>query len=294
MLEVLRATGGWASSNALFNLDNAQAIETLIAGRVDVVVISEPDIGSLERLVGAAEIRLMNVAQAEAIAEAVPSLKHVVLWRGLIDLSRDLPNSNVDLLAFRSRLLVRKDLHPALQYLLLEAMQEVHSTQGPFNTLRGFPSEHPSDLSLSLTAQAFYRSGPTLWQRYTSFWLSSLLNRIAFFIIPILVTLVPIIGFVLSFPRWLHMRRTIPSKRASRRHRPGISQMTSNKVETKVSMISPDSRRVPNILSELMTRRKHLSWRNDRASKRRGDLLFWDACTSTVVASMTTHGCDGR
>jgi TRAP-type uncharacterized transport system substrate-binding protein len=37
MSEVLKVTGGWDSSNVLIDLDNAQAIEALIAGRADVV-----------------------------------------------------------------------------------------------------------------------------------------------------------------------------------------------------------------------------------------------------------------
>src|SRR5262249_48975997 len=44
-----------------------------------------------------------------------PGLKHLVLSRGIISLTRDIPNSDVDLLASRNSLLVRKDLHPALQ-----------------------------------------------------------------------------------------------------------------------------------------------------------------------------------
>jgi hypothetical protein len=58
----------------------------------------------------------------------------------MIDLSRDIPDSDVDLLALRNKLLVRKELHPALQYLLLEAMREVHAAQGPFNRLGEFYS----------------------------------------------------------------------------------------------------------------------------------------------------------
>jgi hypothetical protein len=46
----------------------------------------------------------MNVVQAEALSKTVPGLKHVVLSRGLIDLSRDVPSSDVDLLASRNRL----------------------------------------------------------------------------------------------------------------------------------------------------------------------------------------------
>src|SRR5262245_23613498 len=83
----------------------------------------------------------------------------------IISLTRDIPNSDVDLLAYRNSLLVRKDLHPALQYLLLEAMREVHWAPGPFNRLGEFPDEQPNDLPLSPPAEAFYRSGSLLRQR---------------------------------------------------------------------------------------------------------------------------------
>jgi hypothetical protein len=68
----------------------------------------------------------------------------------------------------------------------------------------------------SLQRQAFYRSGPTFWQRYTSFWLSSLLSRITFFIIPIIVTLIPLIGFAPRIYRWLYVRRIDQLHRALR------------------------------------------------------------------------------
>ena len=207
LMEVLKATDGLDASSHLVDLDYTQAIDALIAGEVDVAVAPQQDIPRLRDALGASDIRLMSVAQAEAIAKTVPGLKHVVLWRGLIDLGRDIPNSDIDLLASRNRLLVRKDLHPALQYLLLEAMREVHWPAGPFNRLGEFPAEQPNDLPLSPTAEAFYRSGPTFWQRYTAFWISSLLSRIAFFIIPVLVTLLPLIGFAPRIYRWLYVRR---------------------------------------------------------------------------------------
>jgi hypothetical protein len=207
MLEVLKATDGLDASTHLVDLEYNQAIDALIAGEVDAAIVPQQDIVRLQHALGAPGIRLMSVAQAEAIAKTVPGLKHVVLWRGLVDLSRDIPNSDVDLLASRNRLLVRKDLHPALQYLLLEAMREVHWPAGPFNRLGEFPAEQPNDLPLSPTAEAFYRSGPTFWQRYMSFWLSSLLSRITFFIIPIIVTLIPLIGFAPRIYRWLFVRR---------------------------------------------------------------------------------------
>jgi uncharacterized protein len=207
MLEVLKTTGGLDASTQLLDLDNLESINALIRGEVDVAVVPQLDGNPFQHVLGTPGIRLMSVAQAEAIAKTVPGLKHVVLWRGSIDLSRDIPNSDVDLLASRNRVLVRKNLHPALQYLLLEAMREVHWAAGAFNRLGEFPAEQPNDLPLSPAAEAFYRSGPSLWQRYTSFWLTSLLSRILFFVIPVVVALIPAMGFAARFYRWLHVRR---------------------------------------------------------------------------------------
>jgi NMT1-like family len=208
MLEVLKATDGLDPSTKVLDLDYTQSIDALIAGEIEVAIIPQLDNDStLLRALGAPGIRLMSVAQAEAIAKTVPGLKHVVLWRGLIDLRRDIPNSDDDLLASTNRILVRKNLHPALQYLLLEAMREVHWPAGNFNHLGEFPAEQPNDLPLSSATEAFYRSGPTFWQRYTSFWLTSLLNRIVFFVIPVVAAMIPLIGFARPFYRWLHIRR---------------------------------------------------------------------------------------
>ena len=114
------------------------------AGTIDAAIFaSELDGAALQRALANPDIRLMNVAQSEAIAKAVPGLQHVTLWRGLINLRKDVPSSDVELLAVRNRLLIRKELHPALQYLLLEAMREVHSPEGPFNRLGEFPANSP-------------------------------------------------------------------------------------------------------------------------------------------------------
>jgi NMT1/THI5 like len=100
MLDVLKATDALDASIQLINLDYATSIDALISGSVDVAIVPAMENG--ERTITAPGIRLMSVAQAEAIAKTVPGLKHVVLWRGLIDLSRDFRNSDVDLLGRRS------------------------------------------------------------------------------------------------------------------------------------------------------------------------------------------------
>ena len=215
ILQVLKAGGAAEAPTRFVDMDYDRAIDALIAGEIDVAIFpSQLDTGLLRRALTAPDVRLMNVAQAEAIAKTVPGIKHVVLWQGLIDLTHDIPDADVNLLASGNSLLVRKDLHPALQYLLLEAIREVHLARGPFNRLGEFPAEQPNDLPLSLTAQSFYRSGPTFWQRYTSFWLTSLLDRILFFVVPVVAALIPVIGFTSRLYRWLAVRRIVRLHRA--------------------------------------------------------------------------------
>ena len=215
ILQVLKAGGAADAPTRFVDMDYDRAIDALIAGEIDVAIFpSQLDTGLFRRALTAPDVRLMNVAQAAAIAKTVPGIKHVVLWQGLIDLTHDIPDADVNLLASGNSLLVRKDLHPALQYLLLEAIREVHSAPGPFNRLGEFPAEQPNDLPLSLTAQSFYRSGPTFWQRYTSFWLTSLLDRILFFVVPVVAALIPVIGFTSRLYRWLAVRRIVRLHRA--------------------------------------------------------------------------------
>jgi len=83
-------------------------------------------------------------------------------------------------------------------------------------------------LPLSPTAEVFYRSGPTFWQRYTSFWLTSLLSRIVFFVIPLIAAMIPVIGFALPLYRWLQVRRIEQLHRALGRIERELAQNASN------------------------------------------------------------------
>src|SRR5262245_42633425 len=102
ILQVLKATDALDASVHLSDLEPTDAIDALIAGEIDVAIVPQSDGTLLQRVLDTPSIRLMSVAQAEAIAKTVPGLKHVVLWQGLIDLSRDIHNWVVNLLSSRN------------------------------------------------------------------------------------------------------------------------------------------------------------------------------------------------
>jgi hypothetical protein len=90
------------------------------------------------------------------------------------------PPSDVVLLAPKASLAVREDLHPAIQYLLLNAAAQVHSGPGIFRKAGQFPAAESIDIPLSDEAQRFYKSGRPFLQNYLPFWAATLTERLMF------------------------------------------------------------------------------------------------------------------
>ena len=63
------------------------------------------------------------------------------------------PPNDVTLVAPKATLVVRRDLHPAIQYLLFEAAFEIHSEPGIFQKSGQFPAAEQIDLPMSADAR---------------------------------------------------------------------------------------------------------------------------------------------
>jgi hypothetical protein len=110
-------------------------------------------------------------------------------------------------LAPKSSLVVRGDLHPAIQYLLLDAAAEVHSGAGVFHKSGQFPAAEQFDVPLSPEARQFYKSGRPLLQRYLPFWLAVLAGRLLVLSIPVIGVAYPLLKLVPAVYAWSMRRR---------------------------------------------------------------------------------------
>src|SRR5262249_9193373 len=116
-------------------------------------------------------VRLMSLSQAEALARLFPYLTRLVLPQGVIDLEKNIPPADVSLIATTSAVVVRKDLHPALVYLLAQAMAEEHRGAGIFNRTGEFPTQIDPEFPMAEGAVDFYRNGPSLLNKYLPHWI---------------------------------------------------------------------------------------------------------------------------
>ena len=114
---------------------------------------------------------------------------------------------DIVLLAPKASLVVRADLHPALQYLLLDAAVQLHSQPGILQKAGQFPAAEPIDLPLSSEAQRFYKSGRPFLQGYLPFWIATLVEQTLVVLIPLVVLLYPAFKLLPQTYDWMMQRK---------------------------------------------------------------------------------------
>ena len=166
------------------------AVVDLLAGDLDAVVFaSAPESLLVQMLLQTPGIALFDFGQADAYSRRFPFLTAVTLPRGVVDLARDLPPHDVRLVPPTASLVARRGTHPALIQLFVQAAQQIHGGAGWFQRKGDFPTAAGTELPLAKEAQRFYANGTPVLQRYLSFWLANLLERMW----PVLVTIVAIL-----------------------------------------------------------------------------------------------------
>jgi len=157
----------------------------------------------VRELIADERVGLSGFPRADAIVALYPYINKVVVPRGLGNLAKDQPPNDVTLIATKASLVVRDDLHPALQYLLLETAAKIHSGQSIFNRTSEFPAAEAVDIPLSNEAQRFYKSGPPFLDDYFPFWMVALIGKLIILLIPILGVLYPMMRFLPRLYDWL-------------------------------------------------------------------------------------------
>jgi len=184
----------------------APAAEKMLkSAAVDVAILPPIDLNapSIQAMLRDPDIRLMNVTQVEAITRLFPSLNKLVLPQGVIDLAKNIPPSDVNLIGSTTAFVVRKDLHPELIYLLAQVVKEVHSGGGVFQRPGEFPSLTDPEFPMAEEAVDYYRNGPSFLQRYLPFWTINYAKRLAAVLVAAVAVIIPLFTYGPRLYAWL-------------------------------------------------------------------------------------------
>lgn len=202
-LELLNANGIDSDGAKLTDTGGLALLERFAKGEIDAAFVVGPtQSAAVWSLLFAKGVKLMSLTHADAYTRRLPYLSKIVLPRGAVDVARDVPSTDVTMVASTATLLVRDETHPALVDLLMQAAVETHGGPGVFQKPGDFPRPTAVGFPLSKEAERYYKSGKPLLQRYLPFWAATLVDRLVVMLIPVVALLVPILRFAPALYGW--------------------------------------------------------------------------------------------
>ena len=195
-------------SATLLSLSAQDSAAKLQSGEIDAaILLAAWETPIVHQLLTAKDVNLDGVPRADAFIALYPFLHKLTLPAGVADMKENRPPNDVVLLATKASLVVRRDLHPAIQYRLLEAASRAHSAAGLFHAAGQFPAPEVIDLPLGTHARQFYKTGPPFLQRHLPFWLAVLAQQFLVLLIPVVGVVYPLLRFSPAIYSWLQHRR---------------------------------------------------------------------------------------
>lgn len=203
-MEMLSANGIDVQNTPLIAAGGFEVATQLQTGEIDAVFVVGPTQSALVwALLYSPGVHLLDITQAEAYTRQFAYLKHLVLPRGAINLVRDIPPRDIQMISTTATLLAREDTHPALLWLLLQAAREVHGEPGVFQKSAEFPRmEGNGEFPMAQEAVRYYTNGKPFLQRYLPFWAAILVDRLLVLLVPILAVLYPLFRFAPGLYGW--------------------------------------------------------------------------------------------
>jgi TRAP-type uncharacterized transport system substrate-binding protein len=207
--EQILGKGGVNSETATFlSFAGTAAVEAINDGKVDAVwIIGAPDATAVKSLLQNPSVRIMSLPMAEAFTRIFPDLARLVLPQGVIDIDRNVPPNDVQLLGSTTKVLVRSDLHPEIVQLLLQTMVEVHGGSNIFQRVGEFPNGTDVEYPVAPAATDFYKNGPSFMQRHLPLWLSVHAQRAIAVLVAAIALSLPLFRFLPVAYNWITRRR---------------------------------------------------------------------------------------
>ncbi len=219
----LLADSGVSAANSSLVEDSSQSMaDSLRSGDLDVAFfvlsLTSP---LIQELLVDPSLALMSLRRADAFARRYVYLSSMVIPEGTVDLQKDRPPADVQVLSTVANVVVSNDLHPDLLRLLTIAAVRTHEMGSLLDRRFEFPNVLYADLPVNKEASAYMnriKSGESILDNYFPFWLAALIDRYLLFVVPIALLLLPMLSrspLLYQFymrnriVRWYHTIRSV-------------------------------------------------------------------------------------
>lgn len=179
------------------NLGFKEAIDDLENGKLDgMFILAGFDSKNIQRLLANQKIHLLNFTIADALSLAIKGVDVVTLPKASFTISPPNPPQDIKMIAVGTAVLINKDVHPEVQYLILEtARQDYDLTEVVFDRTGGFPAFTDKSVKHSKIADKYYTNGPPSLVGEVPHWIASFLDNAWFTLLAVGAILYPLMQF---------------------------------------------------------------------------------------------------
>ena len=180
------------SEMTIRNVNVTQAIDSLAEGNLDAAfIVTAADNQLIKKALSDPRISLFNFQRGMAYTRYLAFLQPITLTTGSIDLQRNLPDHDVNLLSTSAVLVARRDLHHSLATRILRAARQIHSSPSPVSNRDDFPSLRGISFPPSPVAESYFISGESLWSQVMPYSIQRLFYRWKILLIPLITVWLP-------------------------------------------------------------------------------------------------------
>ncbi|MDQ7061082.1 MAG: TAXI family TRAP transporter solute-binding subunit [Sulfurimonas sp.] len=202
-IQMLIDNGITTDNTEIVSYSAEESKEKLLSGEIDAMfLVSSPQSQTVAQLLSDPSIELLSLKRVQAYTQKYNFLLSVTLHEGTIDLYKNLPSQNKQLLATTANLVCKKDINDELIRIFLKQIKIVHNPQSIFEKANQFPSLNHLDTSANEEAQNYLTNGDSWLESIFPFWIASQIDRLKILLIPLLTLLFPLFKGILPLYTW--------------------------------------------------------------------------------------------
>jgi TRAP-type uncharacterized transport system substrate-binding protein len=194
---------GYGPGPGFVNLPGDQGVKAIQNGEIDgVFMVDAYDSPNVQALLKDPNLQIGTFERAGAYAKLAPYLHVLDVPEGAFDLKRNFPKADIKMLATTTNLLIDDRMHPAIQFLFLQAASEINGKATFFSERGEFPSFKNTMFPESPVAIHYENNNYPFLVTLLShlpFWLAELVNHIVFLVLPFLIISYPLLQALPGF-----------------------------------------------------------------------------------------------
>ncbi|MFY9073829.1 hypothetical protein CRU99_07900 [Malaciobacter mytili] len=201
--KILKDNGITKENSTILNYTNEKAKELLLKGELDALfVVSSQNSEVVKELLAHPNINILSFKRAKAYSRKYSYLESLTLYEGTLDLYKNLPDENINLLASAATLVVKDGFSEELIRIFLKKVKEVHNKKDLFAKQGEFPNILNMKLEVHDEAQIYFQNGDTWLEKIFPYWIASNIDRLKIFLIPLITLMLPLYKGVFPLYQW--------------------------------------------------------------------------------------------